>query len=363
MARYLHYSWLSGRCMNRNGDCLKMHRHIASRLLKALYFFLIVGLALALAAPMVAQRVTGAEQQSGSIAATVVDPNDETVAGATVVLQGPASGDRYTTVSNDAGFFAFHDVKPGTPYRVTVRASGFAAWTSPSVEIGPSEYKLITGCKLRLADVETSVNVGYSSVEVATEQVAMQEKQRVLGVVPNFYVNYDPNPEPLTPGLKFQLAMKVASDPVTALGVGLIAGIRQAANSPDFQQGAKGYGQRYGVTAANGLTSIVIGGAILPSLLHQDPRYFYQGEGTKKSRILHALSYPFICPGDSGRMQPNYSSLGGDLASAALSNAYYPQSNRGASLVLGNFAIGVAEHMAGALAQEFLLHRFTKTPR
>ena len=33
----------------------------------------------------------------------------------------------------------------------------------------------------------------------------------------------------------------------------------------------------------------MIGGAILPSLLHQDPRYFYQGSGTKKSRALHAL--------------------------------------------------------------------------
>ena len=188
----------------------------------------------------------------------------------------------------------------------------------------------------------------------------VQEKQRVFGVIPNFYVNYDRHPEPLTPELKFQLAMKVSTDPVTALGVGLVAGIRQAADSPNFQQGAKGYGQRYGVTAANRFTSIVIGGAILPSLLHQDPRYFYQGEGTKKSRILHALSYPFVCPGDNGRMQPNYSSLGGDLASAALSNAYYPQSNRGASLVLGNFAIGTAEHMIGALAQEFLLHRFTR---
>ena len=284
--------------MNRNGDCLKMHRHITDRLLKAPYFFsLVVGLGLALAAPTVAQQVPAdADQRTGSIAATVVDPNDETVAGATVVLQGPAPNDRYTTVSNEAGFFAFHDVKPGTPYRVTVRAAGFDAWTSPSVVLGPSEYKLITSCKLRLAGLETSVNVGYSSVEVATEQVAMQEKQRVLGVVPNFYVNYDRHPEPLTPGLKFQLAMKVATDPVTALGVGLVAGIRQAADSPNLQQGAKGYGQRYGLTAANGLTSIVIGGAILPSLLHQDPRYFYQGEGTKKSRILHALSYPFICP-------------------------------------------------------------------
>ena len=83
----------------------------------------------------------------------------------------------------------------------------------------------------------------------------------------------------------------------------------------------------------------MIGGAILPSLLHQDPRYFYQGTGTNKSRALHALSSPFICRGDNGHLQPNYSSIGGDLATASLANAYYPASNRGAGMVFGNFLI------------------------
>jgi len=78
----------------------------------------------------------------------------------------------------------------------------------------------------------------------------------------------------------------------------------------------------------------MIGGAILPALLHQDPRYFYQGTGSNKSRALHALVAPLVCRGDNGRLQTNYSSVGGDLASAALSNAYYPPSNRGAGLVL-----------------------------
>jgi hypothetical protein len=143
------------------------------------------------------------------------------------------------------------------------------------------------------------------------------------------------------------------------MGVGFIAGIRQAANSLDFLQGAKGYGQRFGITAANGFTDIMIGGAILPSLLHQDPRYFYQGTGTTRSRLLHALSHPFVCQGDNGHLQPNYSSLGGDLASAAISNAYYPQSQRGAGLVLGNFALGTAERMISSLAQEFLFRKLT----
>ena len=336
-----------------------MHRHITD-LLKAPQFFLIfMGLALVWAAPTLAENAPTPEERPGSIAATVTDPNGDPVPGATVVLQGPGSSDFYTAVANQNGFFELRDVRSGIPYRVMIHADGFAEWTLPSIVLEPSQYKILTGCKLRLEGIQTSVSVGYSSVEVATEQVALQEKQRVLGFIPNFYVNYDRNPEPLTTKLKFQLAMKVATDPVTAMGVGAVAGIRQAADSLDFQQGAKGYGQRFGVTAANGFTDIMIGGAILPSLLHQDPRYFYQGTGTKKSRIFHALSNPFVCRGDNGNLQPNYSSLGGDLASAAISNAYYPQSNRGAGLVFGNFAIGTAERVISSLAQEFLFRRLT----
>jgi len=105
----------------------------------------------------------------------------------------------------------------------------------------------------------------------------------------------------------------------------------------------------------------MIGGAILPSLLHQDPRYFYQGTGTTKSRVVHAVTSPFVCKGDNGKWQPNYSTMGGDLASAAISNAYYPASNRGVGLFLGNFLIGTGQRAAANLAQEFVLRRLTKT--
>jgi hypothetical protein len=119
------------------------------------------------------------------------------------------------------------------------------------------------------------------------------------------------------------------------------------------------YGQRIGAISADSFADIMIGSTALPSLPHQDPRYLYQGTGTTTSRIRHALLSPFICKGDNGQWQPNYSSLGGDLASSALSNVYYPQSNRGAGHVFGNFAIGTAERMASGFAQEFILPRLT----
>jgi hypothetical protein len=217
----------------------------------------------------------------------------------------------------------------------------------------------MTDVRLQL-DETSSVTVYASREQIATEQMKIEAQQRVLGIVPNFYVVYDSNNAvPLSTKLKFKLAMRAAVDPVTIAGVAILAGIQQAGDTPDYVQGAKGFGQRLGANAAGGFSDILIGGAVLPSLLHQDPRYFYQGTGTTRSRLAHALASPFICKGDNGRWQPNYSSLGGDLASSALQETYYSQSNRGVGVVFGGFAIGTAERQLSAVLQEFVLRRLT----
>lgn len=290
---------------------------------------------------------------------TVVDVNGSAVAGAKVVLSGPDLTDRHTVVTDENGFFELGAVNPGVQERVTISAQGFADWTSPDITLAPGEFKSLTEIKLILATQQTSLVVTADPIEAATEQLRAEEKQRVLGIVPNFYVSYDANAAPLTAKMKFELALKVSVDPVTIAGVSLIAGAKQAGNTPNFGQGAEGFGKRLGAVAADGATDIMIGGAILPSLLHQDPRYFYQGTGTTKSRLRHAILAPFIARGDNGRYEPNYSSMGGDLGSAALSNLYYPRSNRGVQLVFGNFAIATAERIGASLAQEFLFGRLT----
>jgi Carboxypeptidase regulatory-like domain len=299
--------------------------------------------------------------ETGIIVGTVTDVNNGTVPGATVALVGPALEDPRTVVSNDNGFFQFKDVEPGT-YAVTVGAQGFANWTSPPIILKPGQYEILTGGKLRIAAALTTITVASpvaSPEEIAAEQVKAEEQQRIFGFIPNFYVVYDHNAAPLTTKLKFKLAVKVIFDPVTVIGVAGFAGINQAADNPNYGQGAKGYAERFGAGYADGFTDIMVGGAILPSLLHQDPRYFYQGTGTNKSRALHALSFPFVCRGDNGRLQPNYSTLGGDLASAAIANAYYPASNRGVNLLLGNFFIYTGQRALADLAQEFILRRLT----
>jgi hypothetical protein len=221
----------------------------------------------------------------------------------------------------------------------------------------------LTDIRLRIAAAVTTVDAVFSTEEIAAEQVKAEEKQQVLGFIPNYYAVYDRNPVPLTPKLKFRLAFKTSVNPVTFLGSAFIAGFGQAANLHDYGQGAEGFGKRMGANYANGLTDIMIGGAILPSILHQDPRYFYQGTGTKKSRTLHALSTPFICRGDNGRPQPNYSSLGGYLASGAIANTYYPSSNRGAGLVLSTTFTDIAANMANGLIQEFVLRKLTPSAK
>jgi len=317
--------------------------------------WLLILAAVAIAAPLAAQDTNPA---SGHITGTVTDVNGDTLSGATVTLQGPGLKDPSKIMSDDNGFFEFKQLVPGN-YRVIITAQGFGDWTSPDLVLNSGQYLILTDSKLHIAEVTTTVSVVNTPEEVATEQVKVEETQRVLGIIPNFYVVYDPNPAPLTTKLKFHLALKTSTDVVTVLGVAALASMNQAGNTPNYVQGAKGYGERFGAAAADGLSDIMIGGAILPSLLHQDPRYYYQGTGTNKSRAFHALSSPFLCRGDNGRLQPNYSSIGGDLGSSALSNLYYPASNRGAGLVFQNFFLSTSERMLSDLIQEFVLSRVT----
>jgi hypothetical protein len=234
--------------------------------------------------------------------------------------------------------------------------------SAPPVIPTPGQYEILTGSKLHIAQALTTITVAApaaSPEEIAAEQVKVEEQQRIFGIIPNFYVVYDHNAAPLTPKLKFKLATKVLIDPVTILGVAAVAGINQAGDVPNYGQGAQGYGKRFGAAYTTGATDIMIGGAILPSLLHQDPRYFYQGTGTKKSRAWHAISSTFVTRGDDGSRQPNYSTIGGDLASAAIANTYYPASDRGPGRIFGNVLINSGERALANLAQEFILRRLT----
>jgi hypothetical protein len=299
---------------------------------------------------------------TGSIVGTVLDATGSTVPKATVVLQGPGPNDRRTVVTGDDGFFKFDGVTPATPVRVLVTASGLTNWSSNEIVLQAGQAFIVKGIRLTVPPVETSVNA-VTQEQIATEQVKVQEQQRVFSVIPNFYVTYEHNPAPLTSKLKFQLALKALTDPVTLTGFGLNAAIYQAVGYPSYGQGWGAYGQRLGATFAGGYSKILLGDAVYASLLHQDPRYFYQGTGTTKSRLLHALSAPFITRGDNGRREVNWSEILGDLSSGAIAESYYPSQDRGGAVIVRSALIGAGGRAALGVVQEFVLQKWTHSKR
>jgi hypothetical protein len=304
------------------------------------------------------QQTDAPQPQRGSIRGTVTDVDDAAIPGATLTVDGPAGSEHRTLTSNETGSFEVNDLSPAVAYKLTVSAKGFADFTSPAIVLTPGQTLDMTDIKLKISVVETTV-AALTVEQLATQQVKAEEKQRVFGIVPNYFVVYDKNAVPMTAKLKYELAFKAATDIVSIAGDVFFAGVEQAADTPNYQQGAEGFGQRFGAAFADSFSNIMIGGAVLPSLLHQDPRYYYQGTGTGKSRAIHAMSFAIICKGDNGRSQFNYSGIGGNLIAGALTNLYYPSSNRGPGLVFSNTLINAGGRLANGLVQEFILRKYT----
>lgn len=307
-----------------------------------------------------AKAAAGASQQApGIISGTTIDQGGAMAVGAKVELTGDDRGAGVQVFSDSDGHFAFTNVAPG-PFKLTVTAPGFATQLI-SGTLRPGETYVAPPIVLPVATVSTKVDVSLTQVEVAELQIKQEEKQRVLGFIPNFYVSYIPDAAPLTPKQKFKLAWKSLTDPFTFLGVGAYAGLEQASDEfGGYGQGAEGYGKRYGAAYADTITGTFIGSAIMPSLLKQDPRYFYKGTGSTRSRILYAISNAVICKDDNKRWQPNYSSFVGILASGGLSYLYYPASDRnGAGLFFQSAALRLGGSAGAGIFQEFLVRKLT----
>jgi hypothetical protein len=306
-----------------------------------------------------AQEIVAPTPQTSSLVGIIADTDEASVPGATVNVDGPSPGEHYTATAGQDGSFAIEGLHPAVSYHVRVTAQGFETWSSsPVIVLTPGQQLELPEVKLTIAAVDTSVNA-IDAGQLAIEQIQAEEHQRVLGIIPNFYVSYDHRFAPMSTKLKYKLALRTATDAVSIGAAAFMAGIDQAAANPAYVEGTRGYFERFGASYAGGASDIVLGGAVLPALLHQDPRYFYQGTGTTRSRALHALASPFRAKGDNGQWQFNYSSIGGDLGAAALTNLYYPAEDRGAGLVFSNALIITGGRMVSALAQEFLLSRYT----
>ena len=270
-----------------------------------------------------------------------------------------AASSARTAISDSEGRFVFGDV-PAGPYQLTFSSSGFASQTVSGVLHSGESLEAQT-IVLLINTASSEVQVTASRADVEIEQVREEEQQRVLGAIPNFYVTYVKDAPPLTSKQKFNMAWKTSIDPITFLSTGAFAGIEQANNSYSaWGQGTEGYAKRYAAGYADNFIGTMLSSALLPSLLKQDPRYFYKGTGTVRARILYAIANAVICKSDKGRWQPNYSSITAGFASAGISNLYYPAANRnGMSLTLENFSIDKATGAAQNIFQEFVVRKLT----
>ena len=190
--------------------------------------------------------------------------------------------------------------------------------------------------------------------ERAEEQLRQQEKQRILGVIPNFNTTDVQDAAPLSPGQKFRLAYRSAIDPFEFVAAGMLAGFGQATNNhAAYGQGFAGYSKRYGAAYADSADGVFWGNAVLPVLLRQDPRYFRMGHGSIKRRILYSITTTVWTKNDNGSWGPNYSNVAGNFISGGISNLYYPPADRGLELTVDGALTVTAEGALGALGVEF----------
>jgi len=296
-------------------------------------------------------------QEGGFIQGTAIDSSGAPIYGALVSVED-ANGSRYTTVTDDQGVFRISSLALGK-YSVKISASAFSDWTKANVPASATpESELLA--VLQVARQVTTVTVGVPPDEVAAGQISHELKQRTLAVIPNFYVTYESHPAPLSPKRKFHLSLRLLVDPTTFAAAGIGAGIQQGKNSYwEWGQGAEGYAKRFAAAYGTAAHNLLITSVLAASVLHQDPRYFYSGRGTAARRAWYAIESAFRTKGDNGKWQPPYAGLIGTVASAEISNTYYPGARTQYSLLGRSLMFHFVGLAAVNLGQEFLLKRLT----
>ena len=295
--------------------------------------------------------------ETGPISGTVMDKDGALIPNAKIKLT-PQGSRSQETLSGTDGHFTFASVPPG-PFDVEIIATGFATQIKSEV-LQPGQDHLLPVIQM-VVSTEVDVEVTVKQQEIAQEQIHVEETQRVFGVVPNFYVSYVPDAAPLDARQKFELAWKSSIDPVSFGMAAAIAGIEQADGAfSGYGPGAQGFAKRFGASYADITIGTYVGSAILPVVLKQDPRYFYKGTGSTRSRTLYAIANAVVCKGDNGHWQLDYSGILGSLTAGGLSNLYYPSSNRSTvSTTFQSTGISIAGSAITNLIQEFFVSRLT----
>jgi hypothetical protein len=302
-------------------------------------------------------------QTTGSVEGTITDPAGALVPKAQVTLTPETvdgvPGMPIVLKTDDAGDFKFKEV-PAGHFLLAVTATGFQAATAED-KLLPGQQKALPPIVLQVGIATTEVTVTMTQAELAEKDVKEEEQQKVFGIIPNFFVVYKEHPLPLDGKQKLELAFHGIIDPFPFASSAVVAGIQQAANSlPGYHQGVEGYAKRYGAAYTNFASATMLRDGLFPAVFHQDPRYYYRGTGTNKSRALYAFSTAVICKGDNGKNQFNIAGILGNFSAGALTNLYYPAGSRnGASTTIENGLLATVGVGAGHVLQEFLFKRIT----
>jgi hypothetical protein len=295
---------------------------------------------------------------AGRVSGVVEDAQGALIVGAQVILE--EDGASRQGVSGGDGRFVFADVPAGT-FTVIAKEEGMADGVEGGTVAAQQEVELAPMTLRAGAAMEVTA---ITQEQMATIQVKAAEKQRIGGILPNYYVSYDANPMPLTKRLKFELGWRSVVDPADIAFVAAVVGMEQEGGSfSGYGRGASGYGKRFGAGMADATVGTMLTGAVLPVLFRQDPRYFYKGAGSVRERTWYALKTAVIAKGDNGRWQPAYANVLGSFGAGAVSNLYYPPADRGAMLVMENGFIAIGFDGFGNVMQEFVLRRMMPKTR
>jgi len=202
-----------------------------------------------------------------------------------------------------------------------------------------------------------------------TSDPSAGSKDRLFYAMPNFSTVESPNQlPPLTVGQKFKLVTRSSFDPFQFAWYAALAGISQAENSePGYGQGAEGYAKRYGSEFADGTIENFMVNAVVPSLIHTDPRYYQLGKGGFVHRTGYALSRLVITRTDSGHNTFNFGEIGGSFAAAAISTySYHPEADKTLSNTASVWGTQVGYDAIRIVLNEFwpdIRRKFHKTKR
>jgi hypothetical protein len=261
--------------------------------------------------------------------------------------------------ADSVGFFSVGSLPAGT-YSVTISSPGLETYTLRDLHLKAAETYSLPEVSLPIARTSADVTVTLTTEQLAEEELHNELKQRVLGVLPNFYTSYQWNAAPLTAKQKLKLTLRATTDPVFLGTTAITAGIEQARNDyPEYGGGPAGYWRRYGAAYGDAVIGRFMGSVVFASVFHQDPRYFVMTNGSWERRSWHAISSTVIQRGDNRRWQPAYAHMFGSASAALIASTYHPGSNPG-KLVLNNTILDLGGKAANNLIREFVLRHLAK---